>query len=154
MPLYSESISDPCTISPAIAYRTLASSLRTLLIYPERRASPPISSPDSPETSARKSPCMSFECRMVNFCVRIDKEILWKIVMCCVFYPAHDSREDAIAKPVTYLPGRSGRAPWERIFQTVRRFPHHLSPVCSYRISRECHGQRTGKNPLLIRHPV
>jgi len=28
---------------------------------------------------------MSFECRMVNFCVRIDKEILWKIVMCCGF---------------------------------------------------------------------
>jgi hypothetical protein len=22
---------------------------------------------------------------MVNFCVRIDKEILWKIVMCCDF---------------------------------------------------------------------
>src|SRR5512133_3579970 len=48
---------------------TFSSSARTLLRYPERSGSPPVSGPPPAACSAKKSPCMSLERRMVNFLV-------------------------------------------------------------------------------------
>lgn len=104
-------------------------------------------------TSARKSPSMSFECRIANFCVCIAMEILWKIVMCCVFL-RQKVPENYGGFKITGLSCRPGRGPAGRIFQNAHLFAVHRSPGSSCRRSQECHGRRTGRNPLPTRSPV